>query len=81
MDAYTYIGPGNANGNLASGVYYLTARTDAYVNANGVTDVDPTAYGNVYTPPDRYGYTAPDSNAGADAPDCPGHDANATSNG
>ena len=62
-------------------VAYITARTDTYVNAYGVTDVDPTRYGNIYTPPDRYGYTTPDRNAGGDDPDCPGDDADATDNG
>lgn len=50
MGRYTHISTGNANGNLARGITaYLTARTDTYVNAYGVTDVDPTAYGNIFT--------------------------------
>jgi hypothetical protein len=52
---------------------YLTARTDTYVNAYGVTDVDPTRYGNVYTlanPPfvgNPYPYVIRSADRNADA--------------
>lgn len=71
------------------GLAYITNRTDTYVNAYGVTDVDPTAYGNIFThanPPfvgNIYPYVirSANSNAGANNPDSARHDANTTGNG
>ena len=76
---YTYIGPGNANGNLARGVYYTPARL-AYsitVTANGhththaVTELDSVTLSNPPFVGNPYPYVirSADSNAGADAPD------------